>query len=174
MSLTDKQAAFVREYLVDMNATAAYKRAGYVAKGNAAEVNAARLLRNAKIASEIAAALEARNERTQLDADWLLTRLADESVADIADLYDDYGNVLPVRQWPLIWRQGLVSGIDVEQIGEGAGRVTKIKISDRIRRLELIGKHVNVQAFKEKVDVTVTNLADVIAQRRKRIMNARD
>ena len=54
--------------------------------------------------------------------------------------------------WPLIWRQGLVAGLDVETIGEGAGRITKIKLSDRVKRLELIGKHIDVQAFKEKIE----------------------
>ncbi len=46
--LTAKQKTFVNEYLVDLNATAAYKRAGYTVRGNAAEANASRLLRNAK------------------------------------------------------------------------------------------------------------------------------
>jgi phage terminase small subunit len=43
-TLTCKQDEFVRHYLVDLNATAAYRRAGYGARGNSAEVNAARLL----------------------------------------------------------------------------------------------------------------------------------
>ena len=47
-----------------------------------------------------------------------------------------------------------------------------MRLSDRIKRVDLIGKHVDVQAFKEKVDVTVTNLADVIAQRRKKVSDA--
>lgn len=34
---------FVAEYLIDLNKTAAYKRAGYRARGHAAEVNASRL-----------------------------------------------------------------------------------------------------------------------------------
>ena len=64
------------------------------------------------------------------------------------------GNIRPVRDWPLIWRTGLVAGLDVESIGEGAGRLTKIKLSDRIKRLELIGKHIDVQAFKDKIEHT--------------------
>jgi phage terminase small subunit len=56
MPLTDKQERFVSEYLKDMNATAAYKRSGYVAQGHSAEVNAARLLSKAEIQARIAAA----------------------------------------------------------------------------------------------------------------------
>jgi len=171
MPLTPKQAAFVREYLIDMNATQAAIRAGYSAKTAASQGE--RLLRNVELKRAIIAAKAERADRTKVDSDWVLRRLADEAEADVADLYDDFGNVKPVKEWPLIWRQGLVAGIDIETIGEGAGRVTKIKVSDRIRRIDLIGKHVDVQAFKEKVDVTVTNLADVIAERRKRISDAK-
>lgn len=38
-----RQERFVAEYLIDLNKTAAYKRAGYRARGHAAEVNASRL-----------------------------------------------------------------------------------------------------------------------------------
>ena len=48
--LSPMQERFVQEYLVDCNATAAYKRAGYKGQGNVAEVNAHRLLRQAKVA----------------------------------------------------------------------------------------------------------------------------
>jgi phage terminase small subunit len=150
--VNDRQQLFVAEYLKDLNATQAAIRAGYSAK--TASSQGQRLLRNVEVSAAIAAGKMDRSERTKVDADWLLTRLADESVADIADLYDDAGNVKPVKDWPLIWRQGLVAGVEVERIGAGAGTVTKIKISDRIKRLELIGKHIDVQAFKEKVEHT--------------------
>lgn len=150
--MTPKQQRFVEEYLIDLNATQAAIRAGYSAK--TANEQGARLLANVSVRSAIADAKAKRSEETQVNAAWLLGRLATESTADLADLYDERGNVLPVKQWPLIWRQGLVAGVDVETIGEGAGYVTKIKISDRIKRLELIGKHIDVQAFKEKVEHT--------------------
>lgn len=170
--LTAKQQRFVDEYLVDLNATAAYGRAGYAAKGNAAEVNAARLLRNAQVQQAVMGAQTKRAERTQVTSDWVLSRLALEAEADLADLYDENGRVKPVHQWPLIWRQGLVAGIDIETIGEGAGHVTKIKISDRIKRVELIGRHVDIQAFKDRIDHDVNvhgEMADRIAKARERI-----
>lgn len=150
--MTPKQAAFVREYLIDLNATQAAIRAGY-SERTARSIGQENLTKP-DIATAIAEAQANRSERTKIDADWLLTRLATESVADIADLYAEDGSVKPVKDWPLIWRQGLVAGIEVERIGEGAGTVTKIKISDRIKRLELIGKHIDVQAFKERVEHT--------------------
>lgn len=159
--LTAKQRAFVREYLLDLNATKAAIRAGYSEK--TAHSQGPRLLENVGIAAAIEEAKAQRSERTQIDADWLLKRLADEAVADIADLYDENGGLKPVDQWPMIWRQGLVSGIEVEELFEGRGedrehigRVRKVKLSDRIKRLELIGKHVDVQAFREKVEIEIS------------------
>lgn len=159
--LTAKQRAFVWEYLIDLNATKAAIRAGYSEK--TAHSQGPRLLENVGIAASIEKAKAQRSERTQIDADWLLKRLADEAVADIADLYDETGGLKPVDQWPLIWRQGLVSGIEVEELFDGRGedrehigRVRKVKLSDRIKRLELIGKHVDVQAFREKVEIEIS------------------
>jgi phage terminase small subunit len=51
--LTLKQQRFANEYCVDLNATAAYRRAGYNAQGNAAEACASRLLSNAKVQQAI-------------------------------------------------------------------------------------------------------------------------
>ena len=152
--MNPKQRRFVEQYLIDLNATAAYRRAGYTAKGNAAEVNAARLLRNAKVQAAITEAQAERSKRTRIDADWVLSRLGAEVEADLADLYREDGSVKPVHEWPLIWRQGLVAGVEVERIAEGIGTVTKIKISDRIKRIDLIGKHIDVQAFKERIEHT--------------------
>ena len=154
--MTPKQERFVEEYLIDLNATQAAIRAGYAESG--ASVEGTRLLANAKIAEAVAEAKKQRSERTNIDADWLLTRLAQEADADLADLYSESGALLPVSDWPMIWRTGLVSGLDVtEEKGDGGvkvGEVTKIKLSERIKRLELIGRHVSVQAFKEQVEHT--------------------
>ena len=160
--LTAKQALFVEEYLKDLNATQAAIRAGYSEK--TAKSQGQRLLTNVDIAKAIDSAKGERSERTKIDADWLLMRLAAEAYADIADLYDQSGALKPVHMWPEIWRKGLVAGIDVHQEyiyvdGDKVpdGVVTKIKLSDRIRRLELIGKHVDVGAFSEKHEHTGPN-----------------
>lgn len=147
--MTPKQKRFVEEYLIDLNATQAAIRAGYSAK--TAQEQSSRLLSNAMVSGAIAVAKSERSAKTGIDAAWLLTRLAQEAIADVNDLYSDDGRIRPVKEWPLIWRQGLVAGLEVETIGEGAGYLTKIKLSDRTKRLELIGKHIDVQAFREQV-----------------------
>src|SRR5690606_6829667 len=107
--LTPKQEQFVREYLLDLNATQAAIRAGYSEK-SAPDI-AAQLLGKTHIKAAILEARKERAEETGINAAWLLKRLADEATADVSDLYDENGDLKPVRQWPKIWRQGLVQGI---------------------------------------------------------------
>lgn len=152
--LTPRQAAFVDEYLLDLNATQAAIRAGYSEK--TAYSQGERLLKDAEISAEIDRRKIKRSERTQIDAAWVLKRLADEAEADLSDLYTDTGAIKPISEWPKIWRQGLVAGIKHQELRDSEGNrtgefVVDIKISDRIRRLELIGKHVSVNAFQEVV-----------------------
>ncbi len=152
--LNEKQAMFCLEYIKDFNATQAAIRVGYSEK--TAGSRGASLMQISAIQERIAANVAERSERAKVDADWLLKRLALEAEADLNDLYSEDGGLKPVNQWPKIWRQGLVSGIDSHQeyeyiAGEKvpAGVVQKIKLSDRVKRLEMIGKHVDVSAFSE-------------------------
>ncbi len=155
--LTARQQRFVKEYLVDPVGAQAAIRAGYSPRG--AAVAACQLLKKPDIAAAIAKAKAERSERTRIDADWLLTRLAAEAEADLGDLYDENGDLLPIKEWPAIWRQGLVTDVEISALYEGTGKerreighVKKVKFAERLRRLELIGKHIRINAFKEIVE----------------------
>ncbi|MBR0787770.1 terminase small subunit [Bradyrhizobium manausense] len=169
-ALTAKQARFIQEYLLDLNATKAAIRAGYSKRS--AQEQGSQMLAQTAIKAAIDAAKVARSERTEVNADWVLRRLAEEAEADLADLYDSNNDLKPIDEWPEIWRQGLVAGLEIDALYEGTGedrrqigRIKKIKLSDRLRRLELIGKHVSVNAFQEKVAMSgVEGLADRIAR----------
>jgi phage terminase small subunit len=82
--LTPKQALFVREYLIDLNATAAARRAGY--KGTRFECSAKWLLSRPHITAAIDAALAERAERTQITADMVLERWWQIATADPNDV----------------------------------------------------------------------------------------
>ena len=156
--LTPKQARFVDEYLVDLNATQAAIRAGYSSKR--ADAMGHENLRKPEIAVALKERMDKRAERTQIDADWILKRLAQDATADVADLYDENGNLRPVHEWPMAWRTGLVAGIDTvqERVGtdpEGKAEyatVRKVRLADRTKLLELVGKHIDVGAFKDKIE----------------------
>jgi Terminase small subunit len=82
--LNDRQARFVVQFLVDFNATAAYRRAGYTARGNAAEACASRLLRHAKVRQALEVAMRQQQQRVELTADEVIEGLRREA-ADRGD-----------------------------------------------------------------------------------------
>lgn len=75
--MNDKQAAFVNEYIIDMNASAAARRAGYSPKtaGYIGHEN----LKKPKIREAIDAALVERAKRTEVTADMVLERIWHEA-----------------------------------------------------------------------------------------------
>jgi len=171
-TLTVQQRLFVLEYLKDFNATKAAIRAGYSEK--TASQQAYQLLQIPLLRDAIDKEIEDRADRLQVDADWVLKRLKQEVEADVVEIFDDNGALKPISQWPRIWRQGLVAGIEVVTINAGDdepvdvhlepqahggelkrakkpnAQLAKIKLSDRLKRLELIGRHVDIQAWKDK------------------------
>ena len=88
--LAEKQSAFVREYLKDLNATRAAKSAGYSEK--TAYSQGVRLLRNVKVATAIQAAMDKRAERTELTADKVLKNI--EEVRQLALDAGEHNNAL--------------------------------------------------------------------------------
>ena len=107
-------------------------------------------MKNVEVQRHLEAALKARSERTQVSSDWVLKRLHDEAEADLADIYEKDGRLKPV---PEIWRSGLVASVETSVAQDGT-RVDKVRLSDRIKRIELIGKHMDVKAFVERKEVT--------------------
>ena len=91
--LTPKQELFVNEYLVDLNATAAYKRAGYKGTGRSAENAASRLLGNVGVQAAIQSGKEKRIERTKVDQDYVEEILIDtiKRCRQIAPVLDKKG-----------------------------------------------------------------------------------
>jgi phage terminase small subunit len=154
MKLTPRQQRFVDEYLIDLNATQAAIRAGYSAK--TAEQQGPRLLGNVGVAAAISAAQKARSARTEVDADYVLKRMIEIDQMDVLDIMDDQMAIKPVSEWPKVWRQYL-SGFDLAEMFDGRGDqremigiLKKIKWPDKVRNLELLGRHFGM--FKERVE----------------------
>lgn len=170
--LTPLQARFVDEYLKDLNATQAAERAGSKAKN--LRTAGAEFLANPNVAAEIDRRKLARSQKTQIDNEWVLQRLAMEADADLADIYQENGALKPISDWPEIWRKGLVQGVEHVEVKDSEGNATgdfivKVKLSDRLKRIELIGKHVKVNAFQEVVQHKgLEGLADRLARAKQR------
>lgn len=158
--LTDKQELFAREYLKDLNATQAAIRAGYSVK--TAQEQASRLLSNVMVQSHISELKAERNEEVGIDAAYVLKRLVEIDQMDVLDILLPNGELKPIKDWPKTWRTTL-SGMDVtEMAGDDPGFLKKIKWPDKVKNLELLGKHVTVQAFKENVKTEQSGTVQVV------------
>lgn len=158
--LTDKQELFAREYLKDLNATQAAIRAGYSEKTARSQAN--RLLTNVDIENRIAELKASRNEEVGIDAAYVLKRLVEIDQMDVLDILLSNGELKPIKDWPKTWRTTL-SGMDVTEIaGDTPSLLKKIKWPDKVKNLELLGKHVDVQAFKESIKTEQSGTLEVV------------
>jgi phage terminase small subunit len=142
--LTPRQAAFVREFLVDLSAAAAARRAGYSAR--TARSAGQRLLTNVDVAASIRAAMAERARRTRISSDAVVQKLAAVAFADVRALFHADGSLKPVGD---LCEDAAVfiAGLDVATTLDGDGtltRTTKVRFSDRLRALELLGRHVGL------------------------------
>jgi phage terminase small subunit len=134
--LNEKQRAFVREYLVDLNASKAYVRAGYTAKSKrVAESAGARLLSVVEVKAEVDAAMEERGERTKVTADRVLLEIERMAFFDPIDLVD-IRSTDDIKRLPPAVRRCIV-GWDWK--GKYADRFV-IKLNKE-KALELLGRH---------------------------------
>jgi len=81
---------------------------------------------------------------------------------DVLDIMKDDMSIKPVSQWPASWRWYL-SGFDLTEMFDGRGEeremvgiLKKIKWPDKVRNLELLGKHISVQPFREQATTSLT------------------
>lgn len=174
--LTAMQEAYAQEYTkCPENQTQAAINAGFSPK--TAAVKASVMMRDERIQKRIAELMEERNKRLRVSADYVLLRLVEIDQMDVIDILDDEGGLKPVSQWPKVWRTSL-SAMDINRI-RMAGKdgdddiestLQKVKWPDKVKNLELIGKHVDVNAFKERLEVSGTvTIADRMAKARRRV-----
>ncbi|MEE8240086.1 MAG: terminase small subunit [Nitrospirales bacterium] len=153
--LNPRQQSFVQEYLKDPNATQAAIRAGYSAR--TANPQAARLLAKVSVRQAVAEGLERIAKQAEVDATWLLRRLVELADAPLEELFAEDGSLREVKDMPLGLRR-LIGGIEISELWEGKGKqarqvgwTKKVKLRDTVRVLELIGKHVDVGALRERI-----------------------
>lgn len=173
--LTAMQEAYAQEYTkCPENQTQAAINAGF--SPNTAAVKASVMMRDERIQKRIAELMEERNKRLRVSADYVLLRLVEIDQMDVIDILNDDMSIKPVSEWPKVWRQYL-TGFELADMFEGRGDekelvgiLKKIKWPDKVKNLELIGKHVDVNAFKERLEVSGTvTIADRMAKARDRV-----
>jgi phage terminase small subunit len=154
-SLTPKQARFVEEYLVDLNATQAAIRAGYSAK--TAYSQGQRLLKNVEVEAAIQKAQDARANRTEVTVDKVLKELATIGFSDIGTYFDMKDGTIVRRDWSDLpaGATGVIQEVTQEEHTGGRGRDTgktrrtKVRLYSKLDALEKIARHLGM--FTEKI-----------------------
>lgn len=130
---TAKQEMFCNEYLIDLNATQAAIRAGYSEK--TARSIGQDLLTKVDIQDKIQKLKSKREKRLQIDADWVLRQ------------------AVSVHMRCMQAEPVMLKG---EPVMDDEGRqVYKFDSRGANKALELVGKHINIQAFKENTSVEI-------------------
>ena len=171
--LTAKQQRFCDEYLIDLNATQAAIRAGY--KEKYAHTNANKLLQNTTIQQYISERKADRIERTEITQDMVLKELANIAFSNAADyatiiekdaMVEVNGVTVPLEDAdgnPIKYRT--VEPVLTENLTEDQKRALavikkgrdgfEIKPYDKVRALELLGKHLGMWTEKVEMDIAI-------------------
>lgn len=168
--LTDKQMIFANEYLVDLNATRAYKKAyPKVKKDSVAAVNGNRLLRNAKVEEYIEKRMKDRAKRTEVTQDMIIEELskvafsngtdfakvvrksykkpkldAKGNIIDEEEVFYDDVEIVSTDDLSADKRKAIVS---IKQTKFGV----VVESADKLKALELLGRHLGM--FKDKLEI---------------------
>ena len=153
--LTPKQERFCEEYLVDLNASAAARRAGY-SKDTAGAIGNENLTKP-EIASRVAELRQARSERVQVDSDRVLRELCLLGFSNMADFLRNQEDGTAFLDFSMLTRDqaAAIQEFVVDEYMEGKGedarpvKKTKFKLADKKSALVEIGRHLGM--FDDKL-----------------------
>lgn len=148
--LTKKQQQFVEEYLIDLNATQAAIRAGY--STTSARQIADENMSKPYIKEAIEKALAERSRRTGINADRIVQELAKIAFLNPTDVINmDEATVKGEANRD---DTAAIASVKVKKIPTDDGDITEreVKTYDKIKALELLGKHIGLFSDKLKVE----------------------
>lgn len=150
--LTEKQKRFVEEYLIDLNATQAAIRAGY--SPNTARDIGCENLAKPNIRACIDKEIAERSKRTGINQDRVIRELARLAFVNANDVIDMEEATL--KDGATEDDTAAIASVKVKTIPtkEGEGIEREIKLTDKLKALELLGKHLGM--FKDKVEIDAT------------------
>lgn len=138
--LKAKQEAFVREYLVDWNATQAAKRAGYRGNENSLAAAASRLLRNVNVAARIAELQGKRAERLDVTVDRIEAEFAKIAFANAGDFFEWGAGGIVVIEKSKLTRDQQAAVAEVSETTTESGGTIRVKLHDKIAALTKLGE----------------------------------
>jgi len=151
-----RRTRFVKEYLIDRNATRAAIAAGYKEAG--AAVAGTRLLKDVKIRAQIEAANNKINAKLDITVERIKLELARLAFFDPLEFWNEDGTAKPLHEMSEDARRA-IAGLEVAELFQGsgeerglAGYIKKFKLADKGANLERLGRH--LQMFPTKVEVS--------------------
>lgn len=163
--MTDAQKRFCDEYLIDLNATRAYKVAyPRCKKDETANAASSRMLRNVKVQEYISKKQQEIEKRTEVTQDMVIKELAKIAFLDIRKLYTENGqlkNIADIDSETV----GAISSLETLEEYDGygdnrekIGDTQKVKLLDKTKALELLGRHLGI--FND-INVNMKNAVQV-------------
>ena len=148
--MTKKQKKFIEEYLVDLNATQAAIRAGY-SPDTAGSIGSENL-KKPEIRARIEKAMAERSKRTGINQDRIIAELAKIALLNPKNLinFEEATIKEEATEEDLV----AVSSVRVKRFPtkDGEGIEREVKMYDKAKALELLGRHLGM--FKDKVEVS--------------------
>lgn len=141
LGLNEQQKHFCEQYAIDFNGARAARDAGY--SKNASNVTASKLLANPNVGEYIQHLLELKSQRTQITADKVIAEIAKVAFHNAEDFYDDEG-LKPLSELSSE-AKAAISSYQTKRIKIGKDEhvdVPIMKVHDKMKALELLGKHV--------------------------------
>ena len=113
------------------------------------KTSASEILKNPNVLGFIESVKVIVAEEAQVNSSYVLNRLIEIDSLDVIDILNPDGSMKPIIKWPKSWRTS-ITGIDVQEMmsGDIATVIKKIKWPDKLKNLELLGRHVNIKAFE--------------------------
>lgn len=151
--LEPMQERFVQEYLFDLNQTKAAIRAGYSPKS--AKSVASRLMKNKAVKEAVEIAMAERSRRTGISQDRVITELAKIAFVNVGDFMDI--NHAKVKDNITPEDTAAISGVKYKSFDSdsGGGVERSIEMHNKIKALELLGKHLGM--FNDKIHLETDN-----------------
>ncbi|MDR3594293.1 terminase small subunit [Clostridium sp.] len=168
--LTNKQRIFCNEYLVTLNATDAAIKAGYSEK--TANVIGPENLSKPCIKAYLEMHLKKREERTEICQDHVLIELRRIAFFDPGKLFDENGKLKKISDMDEDTR-AVIAGVDISTSNGKNKEISileitkKLKFVDKMKALELLGRHLGMFIDRGELHIVNETLEDVIIRRKK-------
>ena len=147
--LTPKQKRFIDEYLIDLNATKAAIRAGY-SKQTACFIGYENLTKP-QIKDAIREAQGYLSRRTEVTQERVIAELAAIAFSNIGDVISWGPDGVSVKRADELSPEILSAIADVSKSSSREGGMLRVRLYDKLKALELLGRHLGL--FTEKVEV---------------------